>query len=157
MTTNETTLSLRTRPWAQEVPRHRPLTVAEIVAIHAYLERTWLDGVSRPEDADLDRLVFCATAGSEDAWLTHHARRAVVAALAVVSTPKAPSPSAWRPYRAIVDDVTPNRATVIRVLPDHTREASHRRSDQRMVASNRPMTVGERVWVTGPDAVSIID
>ncbi|MCC7024594.1 MAG: hypothetical protein IT338_17335 [Thermomicrobiales bacterium] len=61
----------------------------------------------------------------------------------------------WKPHRAIIADLTPNRATVVRVLPRGAKDAEHR-PDQRMVASDEPMFVGDRVWITGPQAVDIV-
>lgn len=66
------------------------------------------------------------------------------------------APARWKQYRAIIGDLTPNRATVVRVLPDGTREDVPHRPDQRMAAHDHPLALGDRVWITGPDAVAIV-
>ena len=62
---------------------------------------------------------------------------------------------AWKPYRAIASDLTPSRATIVRVLDVGAKDAGHR-PDQRMVAADAPLAVGDRVWITGPEAVAIV-
>lgn len=68
-----------------------------------------------------------------------------------------PAPTGWRPYRAVVGDVTPHYATVIRVLPIRCRDDVRHRPDQRMVASDRSMAVGDRVRLTSGEGYTSTD
>lgn len=56
-------------------------------------------------------------------------------------------------YYALIDDVTPNRATVTALYDtEHDVRAAMLRVGCDAVARDRPMAIGERIWI-GPQSI----